>query len=192
MRLLEGERIIHELRPEPGIIIYPWLYEIFPLILLFAFPISILFVLEIGDIYVEIAHSFLGDSFIKYSQIIVLALTIIPGILFIIFTLLLARIYCKYLRKTYIYFITNRRCILQGGIILKTKRSIFYDKITEVSQSQTIFERWLGIGNIKIFTSDSTIIRPIPRIIFWGLKDTETPAETIEHYVMIVRDVPDI
>ena len=96
----------------------------------------------------------------------------------------LVLVYCRYLRRTYVYYITNQRCVFHGGIIRRVERSVHYHKVTDVEMSQNIIERILGISTLNIFTpgtssrgSDSSFQKA--EISFVGLKDNESPADTI-------------
>ena len=106
---------------------------------------------------------------------------LIAGILFLIGNV----IYCVYLRRTYAYFITTKRCIFHGGILRRVERSVPYHKITDVEQSQTIIERGLSIASLRIFTPGTASVRSTPfkgqvaELNFVGLRDTEPPSETI-------------
>ena len=64
----------------------------------------------------------------------------------------LIQTYLIYLRKTYRYIITNRRCIFVGGILKRIERTIPYKKITDIQRTQNIIERILGIWNVQVFT----------------------------------------
>jgi uncharacterized membrane protein YdbT with pleckstrin-like domain len=64
----------------------------------------------------------------------------------------LIQIYLIYLRRTYRYIVTNRRCIFVGGILKRIERSVPYKKITDIQRSQNIIERMLGIWNVQVFT----------------------------------------
>ncbi len=93
--------------------------------------------------------------------------------------------YCVYLRRTYVYTITNRRCVFSGGILRRTVHSVPFHKITDVEMSQNIVERMLGISSLGIFTPGTgsmgtgTAAGRKPEIAYVGLADNETPAEAI-------------
>jgi ABC-type multidrug transport system fused ATPase/permease subunit len=67
-------------------------------------------------------------------------------------TAVLIQIYLIYLRRTYRYIVTNRRCMFVGGILKRIERSVPYKKITDIQRSQNIVERMLGIWNVQVFT----------------------------------------
>ncbi len=74
------------------------------------------------------------------------------AVILTILSMIIIQIYFVYLRKTYRYMITNKRCIFIGGILKRTERSVPYKKITDIQRTQNILERALGIWNIQIFT----------------------------------------
>lgn len=73
--------------------------------------------------------------------------------LFIALTITLcAQLYFIYLRKSYTYIITNKRCVFIGGILKITERLVLHKKVTDVQRTQNIIKRILGGWNIQIFT----------------------------------------
>nr|MBC8379078.1 PH domain-containing protein [Planctomycetota bacterium] len=95
-----------------------------------------------------------------------------------------AFIYCYFLKRTYVYTITNRRCDFSGGILRHVRHSVPYHKITDVEMSQNIIERMLGISSLGIYTPGTGSMNSggsgrRPEIAYVGLKDNETPAEMI-------------
>ena len=94
-------------------------------------------------------------------------------IFFVIITFVIVIMYHHYLRKTFVYYITNKRCVFQGGIIKKIRRSIPYNKITDIEISQNLAERLLGITRINIHTASMGTNKS--EISFFALKDAETP-----------------
>jgi len=96
-------------------------------------------------------------------------------------------LYYKSLYKTYRYYITNKRCIFEGGILVKRKRSAPFYKITDIEVSQFILERILGLHSLKIFTpgtaSSGSYGFQRAEIVFEGLKDVETPYRLIQEQI---------
>jgi len=169
MKVQEGEEILHELGPERAVL-WIWLFAK-------ALPIGLAGGgVGFGLVGISgIIFSFGGFSFIGG---IAGAIILGPGFL------MLAMIYCEFLRRTYVYYITNQRCVFHGGIIRRVERSVHYHKVTDVEMSQHIIERILGISTLNIFTpgtssrvGDSSFQKA--EISFVGLKDNESPAETI-------------
>lgn len=79
--------------------------------------------------------------------------------IFVGLTSVLIQIYLCFLRKTYRYVITNRRCIFIGGILTRVERAVPYKKITDIQRSQNIIERILGIWNVQIFTPGTASVQ---------------------------------
>ncbi len=92
-------------------------------------------------------------------------------------------IYHVYLRRTYVYYVTNQRCIFHGGILRRVERSIPYHKITDVEMSQDIIERAIGISTLNLFTPGTASTGSSggrgAEISFVGLSDNQTPAATV-------------
>lgn len=107
--------------------------------------------------------------------------------------LLLALIYCRVLRKTYVYYVTDQRCVFHGGILRRIERSVPYHKVTDVEMSQNIVERILDISTLKVFTPGTSSMQTSlfggqrAEISFDGLKDNETPASTINEILRKFR-----
>lgn len=176
MKVQENEDIIHELGPEPNVLVIWFFTKCLPPALVGAF-LSFWCFGFFGGIFAVVAES---DSAWSFAAAGIMALIIAPILL------ILALIYCSYLRRTYVYYITNQRCIFHGGILRRTERSVPYHKITDVEMSQNIIERVLGISTLNIFTPGTgSMHRGSPfggqkaEISFVGLKDNETPAESI-------------
>ncbi len=108
---------------------------------------------------------------------------IIGGLSFI-----LIQIYLIFLRKTYIYTVTNKRCVFQGGLLKKIERSVSHKKITDVQRSQNILEQILGIENIQVFTPGTASMafgnrQPQAELNFDGLVDGDELAGMINQCV---------
>ncbi len=163
MKLMEGEEIVHELRPKPKLLVIWFFTKCLP------WGLGGMFILPIfGD---------LESSNLKL---------IIPTVIGALFLISLGLTYCTFLRRTYVYYVTNQRCVFHGGILRRVERSIPYHKITDVEMSQNIVERILAISSLNIFTPGTASMYPSspfggPRaeISFVGLSDNETPATTI-------------
>lgn len=170
MRRQEGERILHELRPERSILLVWFFSKCLPTAFTAAFLIFWFF-------------GFFGVvAGLATDQITVgmIAAAIAAPV-----ALILSLMYIFYLRKTYLYYVTNMRCVFSGGILRRVERSVPYHKITDVEISATILDRLLGISSLRIFTPGSTGIRAWPfwgesaEIEFVGLKDSQSPAATV-------------
>jgi uncharacterized membrane protein YdbT with pleckstrin-like domain len=173
MRVQEGEEALHELRPEPGVLGIWFFTRCVPAAFIAAF---------FGFWCYGFLGGLLGYSFwpVAGGGIIMLIAALV--------VLILGVVYCVYLRRTYVYYVTNQRCIFHGGILRRVERSVPYHKITDVEMSQNIIERAFGISTLKIFTpgTGSMVASPFwfsggqrAEISFVGLKDSETPAATV-------------
>jgi uncharacterized membrane protein YdbT with pleckstrin-like domain len=175
MKAQEGESIIHELRPESTVL---WIW-FFTKSVLAAFVGGFLCFWCFGFFGGILGVARRTDSSFPIAVGAVMALIVASVVL------VLALVYCSFLRKTYVYYITNQRCIFHGGILRRIERSIHYHKITDVEMSQNIFERILGISSLKIFTPGTASMKMSPfggekaEITFVGLRNNELPAATI-------------
>jgi len=183
MKLQEGERLIHELRPDPKVLGIWFFTKCLPAAFIGAF-LSFWCFGFFGGMFCVVTQS---KSAWPIAMGGIMALVIAPLLL------VLGLIYCSYLRRTYTYYITNQRCIFHGGIIRRIKRSIPYHKITDVEMSQNIIERILGISSLNLFTPGTGSMMASPfggqraEISFVGLKDNETPANTINEILRKYR-----
>ncbi len=172
MKLMEDEDVLLEMRPGRQLLVIWFLKAFLGTIVGAGFLIVIFYpivgVLEIGS-----------DTKGK-----LLAFGLPAGITIVLFIMGTAFVYCIYLRRTYCYTITNRRCIFRGGILRRLQHSVPYHKITDVEMSQNIVERMLDISSLGIYTPGTGSMSSggsgrRPEIAFVGLKDNETPAEII-------------
>ena len=170
VKLQDDEQVLHELHPQSSILVI-WFFTkcIGPVVF-------ISFIFSAG------AFPLIMRSAKSIHWILAVVVLVFLG---------LALAYCSVLRKTYRYFITNRRCIFQGGILRRIERSIPYHKITDVEISQNILERFLGISSIRIFTPGTSSVRVFGQggaeITFVGLAQTEEPAETVNNMLRQVK-----
>ena len=182
MRLMEGETVIHELQPSPSLLVIWFFTKCLPWAIAAA-GIAALVVAIVN----ESAKGPSADDDSRSAPLIVAAA-------FVLF-LALPLIYCVFLRQTYVYLITNQRCVFQGGILRRTERSVPYHKITDVERKQNIVERILGISTLNIFTP-GTASMPMnmslsltslggqrAELSFVGLKNTNAPAASINEIV---------
>ncbi len=172
MKVQDGEQIVHEFIPEKNILWIWFFTKALPVCLIgggagFGLVVVSGFIFNFGG---ESDFSFIGG--------------IVGAIILGLGFLMLALIYCEFLRRTYVYYITNYRCVFHGGILRRVERSVHYHKVTDVEMSQNIIERILGISTLNIFTpgtssrgSNSSFQKA--EISFVGLKDNESPADTI-------------
>lgn len=178
MKLQEGERILHELRPEAPLLGIWFFTKCIPAGFVGAF-LAMWFLAFFGVFAVIFGRVPAVDPQWPFSAGGITGLIGGPVVL------VCAVIYCSYLRRTYVYYVTNQRCVFHGGIIRRVERSVHYHKITDVERSQHIVERLLGISTLKIFTPGTAGFPVFPfageraEITMVGLKDNEAPATTI-------------
>ena len=170
MEMQSDEKILHEIRPARQVLVL-WLFTR-------RLPIAVVLSIMGG-----IAPMFI----ITISRGIISSVLVLLGVLLAVGVLLLvcglSFIYCVFLRRTYVYYVTNYHCIFEGGIIRRVQHFVSYRKVTDVEISQNIIEKFLGISTLKIFTPGTSSFEPSgsPRaeIEFVGLKESATPAKTI-------------
>ena len=183
MKLQKSETVIHELRPESSILGIWFFTKCLPAAVISAF-LSFWCVGFFGAMFCALTDS---NSPWPLTAGGILALVLAPVVL------ALGLVYCGFLRRTYVYYITNYRCVFHGGILRRIERSVPYHKITDVEMSQNIVERMLGISSVKIFTPGTGSMVAFPfggqraEIFFAGLKDNETPASSINEILRKFR-----
>ena len=102
----------------------------------------------------------------------------------------LIQTYLIYLRRTYRYIITNKRCIFVGGILKRIERTVPYKKITDIQRTQNIIERLLGIWNVQVFTPGTASMqigqaKARAELNYDGLKNSEELYEAINKHTQI-------
>jgi uncharacterized membrane protein YdbT with pleckstrin-like domain len=100
------------------------------------------------------------------------------------------QIYLHFLRKTYRYIITDRRCIFVGGILRRVERTVPHKKITDIQRSQNIIERMLGIWNVQVFTPGTASVqigqtKSRAELNFDGLINSEEIYEAISRHTQL-------
>jgi len=109
------------------------------------------------------------------------------SLLLVGFFSIFVQIYFSYLRRTFRYIVTNRRCVFVGGILKRVERSVPFQKITDVQRSQNILERMLGIWNVQIFTPGTASVqngqaKARAELNFDGLLNSEELYEIINRH----------
>ena len=90
--------------------------------------------------------------------------------------ILLYFLYQILLIKSHTYFISDKYVGAKAGVISHRQREIPFNKITDVTISQNIFERMFGISNLQIQTAS---MGGRPEISFMGITDAHTPKKII-------------
>jgi len=185
MHLEKGEVIFYKGEPSPDVF-KVWIFtKIIPLLFVSAFLILWATLFFGGIICCAILKH-------KEPPFILLPLFFGSGLPLIF---LFASFYYKSFYKTYHYYITNKRCIFEGGILVKRKRSVPFYKITDIEASQFILERIFGLSSLKIFTPSTGSLGSYgfqkAEIVFEGLKDVETPYRLIQQQIDKIREEVD-
>lgn len=100
------------------------------------------------------------------------------------------QLYLHFLRKTYRYIITDRRCIFVGGILKRVERTVPHKKITDIQRSQNIIERMLGIWNVQVFTPGTASVqigqaKARAELNYDGLVNSEEVYEAISRHTQL-------
>jgi uncharacterized membrane protein YdbT with pleckstrin-like domain len=182
MRLQEGEHVIHELRPEPAVLAI-WLFtKCLPATFGGAFLGFCIATFFSGVACAARGSGSAWPIAVGGVAAAILAAVILPVVL----------VYCVFLRRTYVYTVTDQRCVFHGGILRRVERSVPYHKVTDVEMSQNIVERAAGISSLNIFTpgtgsAGAALGGQKAELTFAGLKDNETPATTINEVLRTFR-----
>ncbi len=163
MKLQEGETVLHELHPGPGVMVI-WFF-------------TKCFMAAGCSAGACLAICWCLSTFLEPAA----SPPNCPEIPVGLVALVVATVYCSSLRKTYVYYVTDQRCVFHGGILRRVERSVPYHKITDVETSQNLFEKALGVSTLNIFTPGTG--SKSAEVSFVGLKDPETPAHTIAEMV---------
>ncbi len=124
-------------------------------------------------IFVSIVVSTLGIGFS--------ALRADVFILVVLLSILFGEIYSRLLMESYKYEITDDYVSFQGGVLVKSRRKIPFQKIVDITVTQDIFEQALGLSSLHIHTSGSS---GSPEITFYGLKNSVEPEGIIKEKIM--------
>ena len=89
-----------------------------------------------------------------------------------------AIVYNVYTRRTYRYFITSRRSVFCGGIIVYYTQSIPHEMTTSFEVTQSIVERAAGVSTLRIMFAGLSTPRKT-EIEFKGLRDAASPAQVL-------------
>ncbi len=112
------------------------------------------------------------------------------ALVFVVAVSIVIQVYLHFLRKTYSYIVTDRRCIFVGGILRRVERTVPHKKITDIQRSQNIIERVLGIWNVQIFTPGTASVqigqtKARAELNYDGLLNSEELYEVISRHAQI-------
>ena len=160
VNLQDGERVLYKEYPQKAILVF-WFFKA----LFYAAIISSFIARFVSIFSIMITRSsYTDDYFLNF-------------ILFFIILLVVAFAYQIALLRSYTFHITNERVILFGGILLRKIKNVPYHKITDVSITQNIIERMLGISTLNVHTAGTGAQRP--EIRFFGIRDPEKPQSIV-------------
>ncbi|HYD03184.1 MAG TPA: PH domain-containing protein [Alphaproteobacteria bacterium] len=176
MQLEKKEKILYQNKPKNSVLVIWFFTKILWSTFLFAF---LLFwgAGFFGGIYMAASdHDNDSNPFASVAPLFKILLPIFA---------ILASVYNLFLIKTYNYYITNHRIIFEGGIIVRKKKNISFDKITDTSANQNIVEKFLGISSLEIFTAGTG--SHIAEASFIGIEDAEKPQNIINRHLKSSR-----
>jgi len=81
-------------------------------------------------------------------------------------------VYYDFLRKSYVYTITNKGVHFKGGIFWKFDKFVSYNKITNISSEQGLIEQIIKLSHVNIHTAGQLVGArgvPVPEIIIEGI-----------------------
>lgn len=81
-----------------------------------------------------------------------------------------------YRRLNISYRLTSQRFFHQTGVLTRTTNRVEVIQMDDVTYTQTFFQRFFGVGTIKITSSDNTD----PILMMHGIADVQQVAETID------------
>ncbi|MFO7899196.1 MAG: PH domain-containing protein [Planctomycetota bacterium] len=168
MRLQTDEEVLHEVKPAPRLLVL-WLFtRCLPAPLVIA---AVIFGATLAN--TETLGPALVAGCATFAALFLAVLT-----------------YNACLVRTYVYYVTNQRCVFHGGILRLVEHSVPYHKITDVETSRNILERALSIATVNLFTpgtSSSGGRGSGAELSFPGLEDPESPVDSINDILRFYR-----
>jgi uncharacterized membrane protein YdbT with pleckstrin-like domain len=125
--LIEGETVVYDARPH-------WVLYLKPMIL------TVIFIAIAAALFYFAPESTNPDSTLLMRRIggVLIGLAIIPVIV------------GAFRRSAREYAVTNKRVVMQIGVVSRTTEEVFLNKIESVGVDQTVFGRMLGYGTVTI------------------------------------------
>jgi len=127
-----------EIRPDKKLITKSWLtlITISMFIVIFALLLLIIPALDSNIAFSEFNH---------YLWLIIIGVILLMWIIAAPITILWI--------KNLSYFIEDDKIVIKKGILTKIKQNIPFRMVTDFMLERTLYDRWLGIGSIKIQTA---------------------------------------
>lgn len=171
--LQEGEQVLWVGRPEKKIYVMWFFTRVLVMSALISGIIAYLTV--VACVIYAAAHHMKAPAFYPVPSVLVFVVPVV---------LVCALFYYRHLLRTFHYTVTDQRCVFEGGIFVRRRRSVPFHKITDVEINQNIIEQGLGIWSLKVFTP-GTGSAGVPgfekaEIVFCGLLDADKPASIIQ------------
>src|SRR4051812_24781950 len=125
--LIEGETVVYDARPH-------WVLYLKPMIL------TVIFLAIAAALFYLAPESSNPDSTLLMRRIggVLIGLAIIPVIV------------GAFRRSAREYAVTNKRVVMQIGVVSRTTEEVFLNKIESVGVDQTVMGRMLGYGTVTI------------------------------------------
>ena len=130
-----------EIRPDKKLITKSWLTLV---------TLSIVIVLFACALYIIPAL----DSDVDFTQFTFYMWRVVIGLILLMW-IITAPITILWI-KNLSYFIEDDKIVIKKGILTKIKQNIPFRMITDFMLERTLYDRWLGIGSIKIQTAGQT------------------------------------
>ena len=130
-----------EIRPDKKLITKSWLTLITISIFIVIFALLLLIIPAL-------------DSDIAFSEFTHYLWLIIIGVILLMW-IITAPIMILWI-KNLSYFIEDDKIVIKKGILTKIKQNIPFRMVTDFMLERTLYDRWLGIGSIKIQTAGQT------------------------------------
>ncbi|MFA6269578.1 MAG: PH domain-containing protein [archaeon] len=116
--------------------------------------------------------------FLWYMKIQIPTEFVFLDILAFFIILVLISLYQIPLVKSHSYVITNQNIIVKAGVLSKRERIISFDKITNLTVSQGLFEQMFSLFRLRIQTAVE-----FGEVSFIGLSDIKTPKDIISQHM---------
>jgi uncharacterized membrane protein YdbT with pleckstrin-like domain len=106
---------------------------------------------------------------------------------------LCAHVYNVYLARTYVYYLTSQRFIIEGGILRRTAHAVEHRRVTDVQLSQNAIEQMFALGSVNLSTPGTANVgsnsknRSMPELRLEGLTDGEAVFEAVSNCIGMAR-----
>ena len=178
MRHLPAEEILLEARPLPTVTLV-WLFtKALPLAFSITFPVAFF----TSVIFNQPEHRGAQPP-LAWSSVFLLV-----AVAFAI-VLLCVHLYNSMLARTYVYYVTNQRIVIEGGILRRTAHAVEHRCVTDVQLSQNLAEQLLSLGTVNLSTPGTANAglkgksRSMPELHLEGLADVHKVFDVVANCV---------